>query len=243
MSDVFISYKAEDRARIAPLVQALEADGVSVWWDQHIGGGSEWRREIEEHLEAARCVIVAWSERTLGPVGRFVRDEAGVAQESGRYLPITIDEVRPPLGFREVQAIDLVGWRGNADDPRYQALLAALRSRLDGTPVPVIAARPVERGPVVSRRAVLAGAGGVMAAATGVYLLVKPGAAEARRIAILPFSNLSSGTQDYFADGLTEELRGALSRAGLKSSAAPVPRRCPRKRPRTSCGSLASAIS
>lgn len=46
--------------------------------------------------------------------------------------------------------------------------------------------------------------------------LVRPSPAQAGRIAILPFSNLSSGTQDYFADGLTEELRGALARAGLE---------------------------
>jgi hypothetical protein len=31
MSDVFISYKAEDRRRIQPLVQCLRADGYSVW--------------------------------------------------------------------------------------------------------------------------------------------------------------------------------------------------------------------
>ena len=43
MSDVFVSYKAEDRGRIAPLVQALEADGLSVWWDTQIAAGSEWR--------------------------------------------------------------------------------------------------------------------------------------------------------------------------------------------------------
>jgi hypothetical protein len=39
MSDVFISYEAEDRARIRPLVQCLQADGYSVWWDEHIGAG------------------------------------------------------------------------------------------------------------------------------------------------------------------------------------------------------------
>ena len=45
-ADVFISYKAEDRRRIQPLVQALHADGYSVWWDQHIGTGDEWRQTI-----------------------------------------------------------------------------------------------------------------------------------------------------------------------------------------------------
>jgi hypothetical protein len=31
MADVFVSYKAEDRRRIRPLVEALEQDGLSVW--------------------------------------------------------------------------------------------------------------------------------------------------------------------------------------------------------------------
>jgi serine/threonine-protein kinase len=39
MSDVFVSYKAEDRRRVQPLVEALQADGLSVWWDAQIGAG------------------------------------------------------------------------------------------------------------------------------------------------------------------------------------------------------------
>ena len=75
-ADVFISYKAEDRARLQPLVAALEADGITVWWDAHIGGGTNWRQDIQEHLDAAKCVIVAWSKHSVGPEGEFVRDEA-----------------------------------------------------------------------------------------------------------------------------------------------------------------------
>ena len=36
MSDVFVSYKAEDRPRVEPLVESLEAEGLSVWWDAHV---------------------------------------------------------------------------------------------------------------------------------------------------------------------------------------------------------------
>ena len=38
--DVFLSYKAEDRARLKPLVEALEGEGFAVWWDAQIGGGT-----------------------------------------------------------------------------------------------------------------------------------------------------------------------------------------------------------
>ena len=61
MADVFVSYKAEDRRRVKPLVEALQADGFSVWWDEQIGGGAAWRHAIETELNAAKCVIVAWS--------------------------------------------------------------------------------------------------------------------------------------------------------------------------------------
>jgi serine/threonine-protein kinase len=217
MTDLFLSYKAEDRARVQPLVRALEAEGLSVWWDQHIGPGSDWRSEIETHLEAARCVLVAWSERATSPEGRFVRDEAAAAQETGRYIPVTIDRVRPPLGFRELQAIDLVGWKGQRDDPRFQALVAAIRSKLSGEAPVNVAAHPRIAQPRVSRRAVLAGGtGAAVAAAVGGFLLLRPTAAQAGRIAVLPFANLTKDEHDYFTDGLTEELRGALSRAGLQ---------------------------
>jgi serine/threonine-protein kinase len=109
MTDVFVSYKAEDRARIAPLVRALETDGLSVWWDAHIGGGDEWRQTILRHLEAAKCVLVVWSKRSVGTGGNFVRDEAARALKRNTYLPVRIDKVDPPLGFGEMQALDLAG--------------------------------------------------------------------------------------------------------------------------------------
>ena len=48
-ADVFLSYKAEDQLRLKPLVDALEAEGFSVWWDVHIGGGANWREDIQNH--------------------------------------------------------------------------------------------------------------------------------------------------------------------------------------------------
>jgi serine/threonine-protein kinase len=81
--DIFVSYKTEDRPRIKRLVDALEAQGLSVWWDAHIGGGANWRRDIEQHLDGASCVIVAWSTRSVGPEGEFVHDEATRAKLRG----------------------------------------------------------------------------------------------------------------------------------------------------------------
>ena len=218
MTDVFLSYKAEDRPRVLPLVEALEADGLSVWWDAHIGGGDDWRDTILRHLEAARGVIVVWSKRSIGPHGQFVRDEAARALKRGTYFPIYIDNVDPPLGFGETQALDLSGWKGDCSDPRYQAMIAALRRRLGLNAERAKIEPPTQSG--IDRRKVVVG-GGVLAAAAagaGVWFMTKPSRARADSIAVLPFANLSGDpSQSYFSDGIAEELRNALARlAGLK---------------------------
>jgi len=218
MADVFVSYKAEDRARIAPLVRALETGGVSVWWDAHIGGGDEWRQTILRHLEAAKCVIVVWSKRSVGPAGNFVRDEATRALRRKTYLPVRIDKVDPPLGFGEMQALDLAGWKGDTSDPRYEAVVTALRSRF-GIKAKRSHAESIEvKG--VDRRMLIAG-GSVAAVAIaggGAWFALRPTAAKSNSIAVLPFENLSGDpNQAYFSDGIAEELRSDLSRIpGLK---------------------------
>ena len=213
MSDVFISYKAEDRPRVEPLVDALESEGLSVWWDARVGGGEAWRESIAEHLDAARCVLVVWSKRSTGPEGRFVRDEASRGQHRGTYLPVTIDKVQPPLGFGEMQALSLTGWKGNPSDPRYRAVSACVHSMLGRE----ASSRNLQRASGrVDRRTALVGGGIVLVgAAAGVWLLFRPGKANANTVAVLPFANLSGDrSQDYFSDGMAEEVRTALAATG-----------------------------
>jgi TolB-like protein/Tfp pilus assembly protein PilF len=220
MSDVFVSYKAEDRRRVKPLVEALEADGYSVWWDEQIGGGTAWRHSIEAELNAAKCVIVAWSKRSVGPEGTFVQDEATRAQQRHVYVPVLIDKVHLPLGFGETQALPLAGWRGNKSDPHYQAVLETVR-RITGRKRRALAPPKITQAPV-SRRAVIGGGAvaAVAVASVGAWTLFKAGAADAAGdgIAVLPFENLSGNpAQAYFSDGIAEEIRSALARvAGLK---------------------------
>jgi TolB-like protein/Tfp pilus assembly protein PilF len=216
-TDIFVSYKAEDRARLRPLIAALEAEGFTVWWDTHIGGGAHWREDIQEHLDAAKCVIVVWSKRSVGAEGDFVRDEASRARKRGAYLPVRLDPVDPPLGFGEVQAISLKGWKGDRSDPRFLALAEAVRRRIAGEDIAHVDLG--HDGHAVSRRALVGGGAGVAAilAASGGWILLKPAPANAKRIAVLPFDNLSGdASQAYFSEGIAEELRSALNRIGLQ---------------------------
>lgn len=136
MTDVFISYKRDDEQRIARLVDALEKHGLSVWWDRGLPSGENWRDYIENALNDSGVVVVAWTEASVGPGGGFVRDEATRALGENRLIPVLLDTVRPPLGFGEIQALDLRHWRSNPNDPFVLDLVALIRARLEGRNAP-----------------------------------------------------------------------------------------------------------
>ena len=50
MADIFISYARSDKARVAPLVAAIEAKGWSVWWDPAIAAGQQFDDQIDAEL-------------------------------------------------------------------------------------------------------------------------------------------------------------------------------------------------
>jgi hypothetical protein len=158
----FLSYKREDEVRVGRIARSLEQAGIEVWWDRGLPGGESWQQMITEKLEAAGCVIVIWSFGSIAPEGSYVRDEARQGLHRGVLVPVTIDRVRTlPLGFGEVQAIDLIHWRGDARDPFFRDLVEAVRAKLDGVK------SPPPRGPVarVRRRVFFGGASATTLAA------------------------------------------------------------------------------
>jgi hypothetical protein len=110
MVDVFISYARVDRPRVELLAQALEGAGYSVWWDHDIAGGAAFAAEIERALNDASSVGVAWSVNAIQ--SDWVIDEATIAKQAGKLVPIQLDATPPPLGFRQYQVVDFSGWRG-----------------------------------------------------------------------------------------------------------------------------------
>jgi len=136
MSHVLVSYKREDELRVSRLIRALQQHGLVIWWDQGLPGAEEWRKNITDALEQAGCVVVVWTERSVGPDGGFVRDEASRALARRVLVPVRLDKVDPPLGFGELQAIDLSHWKSNPNDPFLLDLVEVCRAKLAGTPVP-----------------------------------------------------------------------------------------------------------
>ena len=123
------------------------------------------------------------------------------------------DRFNPVALFGE--ALRSAPWQGPGDLPRHAALVSA-------TP-PIKAARTVRtRSYLRSGVAVL----GLLLLAAGALSIIArsragPQEVPRRSIAVLPFADMTPGGQDeYFADGMTEEILSALTRVpGLKVAA------------------------
>ena len=187
---VFVSYKAEDRNRVAPLVEALEADGLPVWWDAHIGGGDDWRETILHHW---RRRVASSSSGARVPPGRMASSFATKPRARFAAAPIFLSastrSSRHSASAKH-KRLDLQGWNGDRNDPPLQS-------------DPCRNSGPARHGPItkagrwhaLGRDAANRRCGRRRCCSCRhrdrSWLLVRPGAASSDSIAVLPFANLS----------------------------------------------------
>jgi adenylate cyclase len=188
MADVFISYARGDKARVAPLVAAIEGKGWTVWWDPEIDAGQQFDDQIEAELLAAAAVVVVWTATSVG--SRWVRGEAREAADRNILVPVRFDVARLPMDVRAIHTIDLDQWGEDPASAAFQDLARALESM------------------ITRQRKATAGTQPAAGAAT-------PAAPAQPRVSIcvLPFSNMSGDLeQEYFSDGISEDIITDLSK-------------------------------
>jgi adenylate cyclase len=184
MADVFVSYARADKARVAPLVAAIEAKGWSVWWDPEIVPGREFDDEIEAEINAAKAVLVVWTPTSVA--SRWVRGEARDAADRGILVPVRFDKAHLPMDARAIHTTDLDDWGENATGAKAQEFLNAL-------------------GMLVAR------AQDSHTAKRGAATPVAE--AKRFAVCVLPFANMSGDPeQECFSDGITEDIITDLSK-------------------------------
>ena len=134
MNDIFISYSSTDRAKAQQLAEALLTRGWSVWWDRNIPTGRAFDEVIEEALDQSRCVVVLWSSSSVK--SNWVKDEASEGARRNVLVPVFIDHVNIPLGFRRIQTANMTSWQGSPTDAIFERLVTDISSLL-GTPAAV----------------------------------------------------------------------------------------------------------
>jgi hypothetical protein len=117
LNDIFISYAREDENWVQTLVRGLEERGLSVFWDRNIPAGQTWRTHIGRSLNNARCVVVVWSRHSIE--SQWVAEEADEGKQKGILVPVLLDAVAPPIGFRSIQAADLSDWQPGRESSRF----------------------------------------------------------------------------------------------------------------------------
>jgi adenylate cyclase len=180
MADVFISYARADKARVSPLVAAIEAKGWSVWWDPDISPGQEFDDQIDAELMSAKAVVVVWTPTSV--VSRWVRGEARDAADRGVLVPVRFEQARLPIDVRAIHTTDLDDWHEDPESAPAQACLLALAA--------MIAHSSAAQAAEAKTRAV-------------------PAKKEAPHysVCVVPFLNMSGDPeQEYFSDGISEDI-------------------------------------
>src|SRR5205823_5394928 len=131
---VFLSYAHADRVKAQRLAAALQKFDYVVWWDALIEGGTRYARSIDDALQSADVVVVLWSAQSIA--SDWVRDEATQGRDRHRLVPLSLDGTAPPLGFRQIQVIDLSGWRARADERQIEPVRRAIAAAMGQPPPP-----------------------------------------------------------------------------------------------------------
>jgi len=126
MADVFISYSRKDTDAAKHLASALQAEGLSVWWDPEVKPGERYLPLIERELDAASATLVLWTQNSRD--SRWVQEEANRSEGDGKLVPVRIGKVKLPLGFGMIQTEDLTDWDGDRNAEVWQRVMLQLNA-------------------------------------------------------------------------------------------------------------------
>jgi TolB-like protein len=220
---VFLSYASEDTDAAQRICEALSAAGIEVWFDKsELRGGDAWDRHIRDQIQQCRLFLPLISSHSEARDEGYFRREwrlaverAGDMDERRAFIvPVVIDDTSErsahvPDKFRDVQWTRLPG--GTAPS----TFVDRVQRLLSGEP-------PAPSRPHLSSGVIRASGWSMRVLPVMAVLLIgvsKPVAASAaafapppHSVAVLPFVNMSGDKeQEYFSDGLTEELLNSLA--------------------------------
>jgi adenylate cyclase len=236
---VFLSYASQDAEAAARICEALRAAGIEVWFDKsELRGGDAWDQRIRRQIRDCALFVPIISQHTQARAEGYFRLEWDLADQRTHMVsrnkafivPVCVDvtsdkDADVPETFTKVQWTRLPeGQTSEAFCRRIAALLAGPEPQ---TQPRQVTATAVNLGPRRSSRrwTIWAAVGALIIAAIGWQIRramsVKPIANSSpttavvvpeKSIAVLPFVDMSEKKdQEYFSDGLSEELINQLS--------------------------------
>ena len=89
------------------------------------------RNVILEQIQISKCVIVIWSK--ISVESTWVKGEAQEGYDLGKLIPAMIDDVRSPLGMRDLDEAKLFPWPSSADSDEMRRFLNAVEKKAGDT--------------------------------------------------------------------------------------------------------------
>ena len=219
---VFISYASQDAEVARRIRDTLREAGLEVWFDQsELRGGDAWDASIRRQIRECALFVPLISSNTNARSEGYFRLEWKLAVDRSHLmaddqpflLPIVIDgtpdvAARVPDLFRQRQWMRLHDGQLSPEVVDRLVRLLAVSSAANPT------AEPIPPNSVVPRDAYQPSLG------AGLSLTIpgrrdQPGSGTLHRlgVCVLPFANMSGDPeQEYFADGITEDVITDLSK-------------------------------
>lgn len=112
---IFISYAHKDANRIYPVIQALQNNGLRVWYDEGLEVGSHWSETIATHMDKSQCVLCFLTKNFFE--SENCKDEMHFAKERGKgplivYLDPVKLSVEMQMSFGRLHALSMENLSG-----------------------------------------------------------------------------------------------------------------------------------
>lgn len=121
LSDVFISYKREEKPYVEGIARTLRDLKLDVWFDAKLTPGQDFDEEINREVNSARTVLVCWS--ILAVQSRWVRSEASVGHKRNVLVACFLEECEPWTPFNLVHTENLSGTVLDGANPAWIKLI------------------------------------------------------------------------------------------------------------------------
>jgi hypothetical protein len=140
-SDIFLSYSRADQQLAEQFVRTASARGLSVWYDQMIEGGQDWRGKIVDALGTSKALVILFSEHSND--SRQLIKELAIADSLQKLvIPVLIANCQPRGAYLyELASRNWVNLHPNPET-RLSTLVENLLKEIDlrdGKPAPASA--------------------------------------------------------------------------------------------------------
>lgn len=127
MTDLYITYSIRERYWVSKLVECLESEGYSVWWDHAVIPGANFRNESQLALTQAKFSLVVWSETAVDD--HWVLVDCDQAQQRQALASVKVQNCEIPETYQGLETTDLKSWEiGNKDDVHFKNLLETIQA-------------------------------------------------------------------------------------------------------------------